>query len=217
MGVPEHPDPSQLRISDADRHKVAEILREAAGEGRLDMEELDERLEATYGAKVYADLVPLLADLPAQHDVPMLRPQTAPMRRRSGVPVHATRHDSSFAIMGGQDRVGVWEIGATHSAFTMMGGITLDLREAVFAAPEVVINANAIMGGIDVVINPWTRVSVEGYGVMGDFSQSRDKADAEIATDSPLVRLKGVALMGAVNVVRKPMPGEKNKLGWRRR
>ena len=40
-------DPSQLRISDDDRHKVAEVLREAAGEGRIDMDELDERLEAT--------------------------------------------------------------------------------------------------------------------------------------------------------------------------
>ena len=57
-------DRSRLRISDADRHRVAELLREAAGEGRIDMEELDERLEAAYVAKTYADLVPLTADLP---------------------------------------------------------------------------------------------------------------------------------------------------------
>ncbi|GAA2007247.1 DUF1707 SHOCT-like domain-containing protein [Nocardioides kribbensis] len=40
-------DPMLLRISDAERHQVAEHLRRAAGEGRLDLEELDERLEAT--------------------------------------------------------------------------------------------------------------------------------------------------------------------------
>ena len=40
-------DPARLRISDTERHQVAEILREAAGEGRLDLEELDQRLEAT--------------------------------------------------------------------------------------------------------------------------------------------------------------------------
>lgn len=57
-------DRSRLRISDADRHKVAELLREAAGEGRIDMDELDERLEAAYVAKTYGDLVPLTADLP---------------------------------------------------------------------------------------------------------------------------------------------------------
>ncbi|MCW2760664.1 MAG: hypothetical protein JWR85_865 [Marmoricola sp.] len=55
---------SRLRVSDADRHRVAELLREAAGEGRLDIEELDERLEAAYAAKTSADLVPITADLP---------------------------------------------------------------------------------------------------------------------------------------------------------
>ena len=43
-------DPSTLRISDADRHQVSEVLRQAAGEGRLELEELDERLEATFRA-----------------------------------------------------------------------------------------------------------------------------------------------------------------------
>ncbi len=57
------PDPSLLRISDSDRQKVAEVLRDAAGEGRIDLEELDERLELTWGAKTYADLVPITADL----------------------------------------------------------------------------------------------------------------------------------------------------------
>jgi len=58
-------DPALLRVSDADRHKVAEILRQAAGEGRLDLDELDERLESAYAAKTYADLVPITADLPS--------------------------------------------------------------------------------------------------------------------------------------------------------
>ena len=59
------PDPSQLRISDQDRHQVAEVLREAAGEGRIDLEELDQRLDATFAARTYADLVPITLDLPA--------------------------------------------------------------------------------------------------------------------------------------------------------
>ena len=60
-------DPSQMRISDDDRHQVAEVLREAAAEGRIDLDELDERLEAAYAAKVYEDLVPLTLDLPGPH------------------------------------------------------------------------------------------------------------------------------------------------------
>ena len=128
LAAPE-PDPTRLRISDADRHQVAEVLREAAGEGRLDIDELDERLEATYGAKVYADLVPILVDLPSGE---LELPKAAmPARRPGATPASgAVRHESSLAIMGGQDRKGVWEVGPTHTAFTLMGGIDIDLREA---------------------------------------------------------------------------------------
>ena len=40
-------------------------------------------------------------------------------------------------MMSGQDRKGVWLVGPTHTAFTLMGGITLDLREAVFLADRI--------------------------------------------------------------------------------
>jgi hypothetical protein len=43
------PDEAELRVSDAERHQVAEVLRHAAGEGRLDIEELEQRLEAAFG------------------------------------------------------------------------------------------------------------------------------------------------------------------------
>lgn len=197
-----------MRISDADRHRVAEVLREAAGEGRLDLDELDERLEAAYAAKVYGDLVPILVDLPTgqvdlpQVSTPSLRPPGQP------VPANVPTHESSLAILGGQDRKGTWAISPTHNAFSLMGGITLDLREAVFVARETVINATTIMGGIDIYVNASTRVIVEGVGIMGAFDQARDKVEPELHADSPVVRVKGLALMGGVSVARKPMPGE---------
>ena len=203
-------DPDQIRISDDDRHRVAEVLRQAAGEGRLDLEELDERLEAAYAAKVYADLVPILADLPGSH-LPAVSGTTQPVPRPSGATTPAGRHDSSFAMMGGQDRKGVWEVGPEHRAFTMMGGIDLDLREAVFGADEVVITAVAIMGGIDIYVNARTRVSVEGVGIMGAFDQARDKVEPQIGPDSPTVRVRGLALMAGVTVKRRPMPGEERR------
>ncbi|HET9421159.1 MAG TPA: DUF1707 domain-containing protein [Nocardioides sp.] len=203
-------DPEQLRVSDDDRHRVAEVLREAAGEGRIDLEELDQRLEAAYAAKVYADLVPILADLPGSH-LPAVSGTAAPVARVSGPTSPARRFDSSFAMMGGQDRKGVWEIGAEHRAFTLMGGIDLDLREAVFGADEVVIHAVAIMGGIDIYVNASTKVSVEGVGIMGAFDQARDKVEPQLGPDSPTVRVKGLALMAGVTVKRRPMPGEERR------
>jgi len=55
---------SELRISDADRDRVADRLRLAAAEGRLSSDELEERLEAAFTARTDAELAPLTADLP---------------------------------------------------------------------------------------------------------------------------------------------------------
>jgi hypothetical protein len=110
----------------------------------------------------------------------------------------------------------VWRVPEQHSAFSMMGSVTLDLREALFEAREVTINAVAIMAGIDIVVNAHTQVIVDGVGIMGDFSQSRDKVPAELSASSPVVRVKGMALMAGVTVQRKAMPGEGRKRLGRR-
>ncbi len=55
---------SELLASDADRERVAERLRGAAGEGRLTPAELEERLEGAFSARTEAELAPLMADLP---------------------------------------------------------------------------------------------------------------------------------------------------------
>ena len=57
-----------LRISDTDRDRAAEVLREAHAEGRISIDELDERLTSVYNAKTFADLVPVTRDLPAAQD-----------------------------------------------------------------------------------------------------------------------------------------------------
>jgi Domain of unknown function (DUF1707)/2TM domain len=65
---------SDLRASDADRDRVAERLRAAAGEGRLTADELEERVERALSARTEAELEQLLSDLPAP---------AAPRQRRS--------------------------------------------------------------------------------------------------------------------------------------
>src|SRR6201986_2778513 len=55
----------ELRASHADRDQVADLLRVAAGDGRLSADELDDRLERALTARTYAELAALTADLPA--------------------------------------------------------------------------------------------------------------------------------------------------------
>lgn len=210
---------ARMRISDDDRHRVAEFLRESAGEGRIDVEELDERLGQAYAAKVYADLVPIVADLPGSSPVVPVHRSTAAPRQAGHLgqvgSVPERRFETSIAIMSGSSRKGVWEVGASHAALALMGGVELDLREAVFATGETVINAYAVMGGVDITVNAHTKVVVDGIGIMGGFDQGRDKVDAELGPDSPVVRVRGVALMGGVTVTRKQMPGEPGR--WRKK
>jgi hypothetical protein len=53
-----------IRASDSDRESVVEILRQAYTDGRLDLNEFDERTTAAYAAKTWADLRQLTSDLP---------------------------------------------------------------------------------------------------------------------------------------------------------
>ncbi|QZY28524.1 DUF1707 SHOCT-like domain-containing protein [Nocardioides coralli] len=199
-GDPSAGDPSRMRISDADRHKVADLLRDAAAEGRLDLDELEERLEAAYAAKTYADLVPITIDLPGHP-----QQSAVPAVPRDTVPATAT-WENSLSIMGDCTRKGAWLVPPRHNAFALMGGVTLDLREATFAARETTIWANAVMAGIDIYVDARTHVIVEGVGIMGAFDQGRDKVPPEVTADSPVVRVKGVALMAGVTVTRKGPP-----------
>ncbi len=54
-----------LRASDAEREQIAERLRQAATEGRLLADELEERLGAALSAKTYGELDAVVSDLPA--------------------------------------------------------------------------------------------------------------------------------------------------------
>ena len=185
-------DPARLRISDSERHQVAEILREAAGEGRLDMDELDQRLEATYAARTYADLVPITLDLPAH---PNQRPVVKPAAALPDV-VPGPDKESHFAILSGLSRKGVWVVPKQMTILALMGGAELDLRRAKFAAPEVVITINAFMGGAQVIVGPSTRVQMEGTGIMGGYSGPSGLVDATLDENSPVRADQGLRHLG---------------------
>lgn len=71
-------DPNLLRVSHADRDRMVEILRDAAADGRLETDELEERVERALTARTFADLLPLTVDLPvAAPAPPSVRPPLA--------------------------------------------------------------------------------------------------------------------------------------------
>lgn len=208
-------DRSSMRASDQDRERTAEILREAAGDGRLSMSELDDRLEATYAAKTYAELEPVVRDLPhpgTAPNGPAVQASTSEPGRFGGQPTSS----SAICIMGGFSRKGDWVVPADFTAVAIMGGGELDLREARFSQQAVNIHAVTIMGGIAIIVPEDAEVHVTGIGVMGAFEHGPAGAGKP---GGPKIRINGLAFWGAVDVKRKPPKGagKREKLEARRR
>ncbi|GAA2259452.1 DUF1707 domain-containing protein [Streptomyces atrovirens] len=210
-----------LRASDADRERVAEILRDALAEGRLDMEEFEERLDATYKARTYGDLTPITRDLPDHGtSAPAVSLTKQPERAGTWGDRIIGGDDSgtsswAVAVMSGFQRKGRWTAPRRFNCFAFWGGGEIDLREANFADREIVINAVAIMGGVEVVVPPGVEVVVRGIGVMGGFDHREEGVPGE--PGAPRVIVTGFAFWGGVGVDRKLPRAEKQRLREERR
>ncbi|MBV7698895.1 DUF1707 domain-containing protein [Streptomyces sp. TRM70350] len=200
-------DAPELRASDADRERVAEVLRDALAEGRLDMAEFEERLDATYQARTYGELAPITRDLPVGSgaSAPSVSMVKEPAERGSWAE-RITRGEGSstwgVAVMSGFQRKGRWTVPKRFTCFTFWGGGEIDLREAYFADREVEINCVAIMGGVNIVVPPGVEVVVRGIGIMGGFDHREDGVPGE--PGAPRVIVSGFAFWGGVGVERKP-------------
>jgi hypothetical protein len=208
-----------LRASDADRERVAGILRDALAEGRLDMEEFEERLDATYRARTYGELAPITRDLPAEGvTVPSVSLTKDPAAGSdwSGRIVGGEGSSTwAVAVMSGFQRKGRWTMPRRFTCFAFWGGGEIDLREANFADREVEVSAIAIMGGVDVIVPPGVEVVVRGIGVMGGFDHREEGVPGD--PGAPRVVVTGFAFWGGVGVQRKLTRAEKLRIREERR
>src|SRR3954447_27093735 len=71
--------PDRMRASDREREEAVAVLRAAAAEGRLDLDELDERTATAYTARTRGELGAVLADIPeARLPTPAVRDRKLP-------------------------------------------------------------------------------------------------------------------------------------------
>ncbi|MFI1730255.1 DUF1707 domain-containing protein [Streptomyces acidicola] len=209
-----------LRASDADRERVAEQLRDALAEGRLDMEEFEERLDATYKARTYGELAPITRDLPGQGAV---APPSVSMVKEPAEPgswagrIIGGEGSSTWgvAVMSGFERKGFWTVPRRFNSFAFWGGGVIDLRDANFADREVTVNCVAIMGGMQVIVPPGVEVEVRGIGIMGGFDHREEGVPGD--PGAPRVIVTGFAFWGGVGVERKLTKAERQRLKAARR
>jgi hypothetical protein len=194
-----------LRASDADREHTADILRDAAGEGRLTVDELDDRLTEAYGARTRAELELLVADvLPTGSQRWSPAPATAVARGagEQGVVVREGPGGANWlvAVMSGVERKGRWRLARSCTALNLMGGSELDLNDVELADRTVELRMISIMGGGEIRLPEGVNVEVSDFGFMG--GNSIDIGDHHPVPGGPTIRLQLVSIMGGADVKR---------------
>jgi hypothetical protein len=178
---------SSARASSDDRIQVAQLLSEAASNGRLTLAQYEDRLSTAYAADTYDQLQRLTNDLP----------EAMEFRRGKSRPAPSTM---LVAILSGFDRSGRWYVPGRMTTFTLFGGGVVDLRYADFTSSDVEIHAYSIFGGQTILLPPEVNVQIKGRGVIGGFDTT---VEGTGAPGAPTVRIKGFSLLGGVGIKRR--------------
>jgi Domain of unknown function (DUF1707)/Cell wall-active antibiotics response 4TMS YvqF len=182
----------ELRASDEDRERTAETLRRAAGEGRLTMDELEERLHSTYEARTHRELEGLTRDVVSPGEV----------RHSARMPVRRGDGGAHWlvSVMSGRDRKGRWRVARRCNVINVMGGADLDLNDAELADDYVEMTVFSLMGGADIRVPEGLNVEVSEFAFMG--GNSVRLGDELPDPGGPVLRLRLLSIMGGTDVKR---------------
>jgi class 3 adenylate cyclase len=203
--LPTEPEPQpDIRISDAERNQMVDLLREHCSEGRLTLDEFSDRVGEVFNARTRRDLEVVTADLPIPAELlPSSQPATVPTADAYPMKRRAVRR-WIVGVMSGGAAKGRWRPADEVRVVAVMGGCEVDLRNAEIDGPEVLIRAVAVMGGIEIIVPEGIEVEVDGFALMG--GNERRIKDVPRLPGTPVVRVQAFSLMGGVSVKSRP-PG----------
>ena len=139
-----------LRASHEDRDRVVEVLRVAAGDGRLTVEELDERLEDALTARTHGELAAVIRDL------------TAAPASVTGVPAPTPKDLARIECQGSNaTRDGRWLVPQRMELRVTSGSVTLDFTEAVISQPWLLIDADMRSSSLKLMTRPGVVVDTD--------------------------------------------------------
>jgi hypothetical protein len=147
----------QLRASHQDRDRVVEVLRVAAGDGRLTADELDQRLEAALTARTYADLAVLTTDLPGPAE-PAANAPAPGAGAAFPEPKDVGRIECGS---GSTKRDGRWVVPRRLEIRVASGAVKLDFTEAIVPQPSLQIDAEVRSGQLILVTKPGIAVDAD--------------------------------------------------------
>lgn len=196
-----------MTLPPADRRELAvQRLTAAFAAGRIELDDLEQRLDRVMHAQTAAELDATIAGLehpPGRANVPAVQPNSGefvidhPRRRTSKV---------TFIMMGGVDRKGTWAPAKRHVAVAFMGGAYLDFREAALQPGVTHVYCGTVWGGIEVAVPHGLDVEVSGFALLGGLGRVEQESGS---TDPrrPQLHIHALAVMGGIEI-KALHPGE---------
>ena len=175
----------EFRASYEDRDRVVEVLRLAAGDGRLSAEELDHRLEMALEARTYGELAALTKDLP-----------TGSGLAAAAEPKDLVRIDVTSAR---NQRDGRWVVPRRMEVKVGSGGVRLDFTEAVITQAALAIDVEVNSGWLVLITKPGIVVDAD------DISVRSGSVKVEPPGEAPtMLRIQVAGKVGSGRVKARP-------------
>jgi hypothetical protein len=183
-----------LPVTQPDREAAVQTLQRAAGDGRLPLQEISERVGTALTAETQDQLNAATAGLRAA-------PPVVPARTVSSI----------VTFLGHRRQVGRWRLPAVLRARALFGDLHLDLRDAVVNGDVVDISVVTLFGNLTVDVPEGLEVELSGFDMLGD--RELRLAPVPRRPGTPLIRVRAYGLLGDV-YVRTPAEGEKPPSWW---
>lgn len=192
----------ELRVSHEDRDRVAEQLRVAAGDGRLTLEELDERLDRALSARTESELEVLVNDLPASSVGGM-------------APVSAAQAKDLVRIEVGSSSVareGEWVVPRAMDIQVRSGSVKLDLTSAVISHGVLRIATEVKSGSLTIVTRPGIVIDTDEVGVKSGSVKVRVPRVGKGAAPETFLRVEITGSVRSGSIVARPP--RRGFFGW---
>lgn len=177
-------DPKNLRVSDAERTHVVEVLQKAIGKGLLTLDEFTERTDAALAAKTRSELNAVLVDLPG-----LVHGDQAPAAHQT-VELRST--------MSSVKRTGAWTVPARLRIRSRMGSTELDFTDARVDHQRVEIELDVTGGSVELLFPD--NAGVDSSAVVMAMGKLEDKRPREQGT--PRFVISGAVRAGSVEIRR---------------
>lgn len=183
----------------------------------MGLDEFEGLLDAVNRCSTAGELRALLAKLP-----PLESSESAadmiPARGGQPVVVDADRirkYGFLLSLLGSTKRTSRWIPARKTATIGLLGGVSLDFREALLGPGVTEPNVLALLGKVEIIVPPEMAVEVDGVALLGGF---RHQTNALLRSDPdiPTLRIRGLALLGGVDV-KVRLPGETSREAKRRR